>query len=160
MAPAGRQWFSLQDRSPAAMLQGLSEARPILDDFLDQQLSARGLTDRDLLLVGFSQGTMIALFTALRRSVACAAIVGYSGLLAAPDRLREEIAARPPILLVHGDQDPVVSYQFMELARQTLELLQVPVAAVGRPGLGHSIDDEGLALGIGFAVDAFDKLQA
>jgi phospholipase/carboxylesterase len=160
MASMGRQWFSLQDRSPEVMLAGLSAARPILDEFLDVSLEQRGLAEENLLLIGFSQGTMMALFTALRRARACAGIVGYSGLLAAPDRLREEIVSRPPVLLVHGDQDPVVSYQFMELARATLELLQVPVTALTRPGMGHSIDDEGLTRGIGFAVQCFAKKQA
>jgi phospholipase/carboxylesterase len=160
MAPMGRQWFSLQDRSPEVMLAGLRQVRPILDEFLDVSLAERGLSDEDLLLVGFSQGTMTALYCALRRERACAGIVGYSGLLAAPDRLREEIVSRPPVLLVHGEQDAVVSFQFMELARATLELLQVPVVALARPGMGHSIDDQGLANGVGFAVQCFDKNQA
>jgi phospholipase/carboxylesterase len=160
MAPFGRQWFSLQDSSPAAIVRGLEIARPILDAFLDSELARRGLADRDLALVGFSQGTMLSLFTALRRPQACAAILGYSGLLAAPDRLPAELTARPPVLLVHGEQDPVVSYPFMGLAQSALQLMQVPVAAVTRPELGHSIDDEGLALGVRFLAEHFVEKQA
>jgi phospholipase/carboxylesterase len=160
MAPFGRQWFSLRDRSPDAILYGLEVARPMLDAFLDAALASRGLTDKDLLLVGFSQGTMLSLFTALRRPRACAGLLGYSGMLASPERLPEEITARPPVLLIHGDQDPVVPFEFMDLARQALELLGVPVMVERRPGLGHSIDDEGLASGIAFATSCFGVLQA
>jgi phospholipase/carboxylesterase len=159
MAPFGRQWFSLQQRGPAEMLQGLKTVRPLLDAYLDEMLAKRSLTDNDLALVGFSQGTMLALYAGLRRSAAVAGIVGYSGLLAAPDLLPAEITARPPVLLVHGEQDAVVAFQFMELAKSALELLQVPVTSLSRPGLGHSIDDVGLAAGIRFLADHFAKKQ-
>jgi phospholipase/carboxylesterase len=159
MAPFGRQWFSLQDPTPSALQQGLSVVRPILDQFLDGSLAARGLGDKDLLLIGFSQGTMLSLYTALRRPKACAGILGYSGMLVAPDLLPAELTARPPVLLIHGEMDEVVPFQSMALARSALELMQVPVAAVARPRLGHSIDDQGLAMGIEFAKECFAKLQ-
>jgi len=159
MAPMGRQWFSLQDRSAHAMLQGLATARPSLDDYLDAILASRDLTDADLALVGFSQGTMLGLFTALRRKKPIAALIGYSGLLAGTGRLSNEITARPPILLIHGDQDQVVSYHFMAQARDALTALQVPVTSLTRPGLGHSIDDQGLSSGISFLSGCFAKKQ-
>ena len=84
MAPFGRQWFSLRDQSPEAMLAGVRHAAPILDDFLNVQLAEHCLGPDKLLLVGFSQGTMMALHLALRRKVAPAAVVGFSGLLVAP----------------------------------------------------------------------------
>jgi phospholipase/carboxylesterase len=96
----------------------------------------------------------------LRRSRPVAAVVGFSGMLVAPDRLIAEIAARPPVLLIHGEQDAVVPFEAMELARRALEALAVPVAALSRPGLDHSIDDEGLAAAIRFVAGAFGKKQA
>jgi phospholipase/carboxylesterase len=80
-------------------------------------------------------------------------------MLVAPDRLIGEIAARPPVLLIHGEQDPVVPFEAMDLARRALEALAVPVMGAGRPGLDHSIDDEGLAAGIRFVSGAFGKKQ-
>jgi len=159
MAPFGRQWFSLQDRSPSSLYQGLAIARPILDGFLDAALAERGLANQDMLLVGFSQGTMLSLFTALRRPLACAGILGYSGMLAAPDRLPAEIRSRPPVKLIHGDEDPVVPFEMMDLARQALDVMEVPVSVEERPHLGHSIDDEGIASGIAFAKSCFGILQ-
>jgi phospholipase/carboxylesterase len=160
MAPFGRQWFSLQDRSQEAILAGLEAVRPVFDAYLDAVLDRRGLTEADLALVGFSQGTMLSLYGALRRRAAVSAVVGFSGLLAAPDRLITEIAARPPVLLVHGEEDPVVDFGFMELAARTLSTLDVPVEALARPGLGHSIDDEGLARAIRFVANGFTEQQA
>jgi len=160
MAPYGRQWFSLQDRSQEAMLAGLEAVRPVFDSYLDAVLESRNLTESDLALVGFSQGTMLSLHGALRRRARIAGLVGFSGLLASPDRLIAEITAQPPVLLIHGEQDPVVDFGFMDLAARALRALEVPVETLARPGLGHSIDDEGLSRGIQFAANLFTKMQA
>ncbi len=147
MAPMGRQWFSLQDRDADVLLAGVRAVAPSLDAFLDAELARHGLGDDRLALVGFSQGTMTALHAALRRPRPCALVVGYSGALLKPEILGEEIASRPPVLLVHGDADPVVPFEAMPLAEEAMQLNGVPVAAYRRPGLGHGIDQEGLQLG-------------
>jgi phospholipase/carboxylesterase len=155
MGPFGHQWFSFADRTPAAILAGTRAAATILDAFLDEALAARGLSERDMALVGFSQGTMMALFVGLRRPSAVAAVVGYSGALVGAESLAAEIRSRPPVLLVHGDADPVVP--FSELAGATAALKEVGVAVTSeaRPGLPHSIDERGLALGGQFIARAF-----
>src|SRR5215469_5079921 len=91
MAPFGRQWFSLQDRSPAAILAGVRASAPILDAFLDDALAARELAPAQLALVGFSQGTMMSLYVAPRRTAPVAGVVGYSGALVGTDALAQEI---------------------------------------------------------------------
>jgi len=146
MAPMGRQWFSLQDRDPDVLLEGVRSVAPSLNAFLDAELERHGLGDDRLALVGFSQGTMTALHTLLRRPKPCAVIVGFSGALLKPEVLGEEIVSRPPVLLVHGDADPVVPFQALAAAEQALDLNGVPVAAYPRPGLQHGIDQEGLQL--------------
>src|SRR5215472_6345589 len=95
MAPYGRQWFSFQNRSPAAILAGVRAAATILDGFLDETLQARNLDERRLALVGFSQGTMMSLYVGLRRQKALAGIVGFSGALVGGDTLPSEIRSRP-----------------------------------------------------------------
>ncbi|MEQ8355430.1 MAG: prolyl oligopeptidase family serine peptidase [Kiloniellaceae bacterium] len=146
MAPMGRQWFSLQSREPEPMLAGVQTAAPILNRFLDAELEKHGLSDDRLALVGFSQGTMMALHTMMRRPKTCAVVVGFSGALVMPEILGAEIASRPPVLLVHGDADEVVPFAALSAAQQALDLNGVPVAAYQRPGLGHGIDQEGLQL--------------
>jgi phospholipase/carboxylesterase len=159
MAPFGYQWFSLQVRTPESLYVGAEEARPVLDRYLDGELKRYGLTDRDLVLIGFSQGTMMALHTALRRSAPCAGVIGYSGLLVSGERLEREIRSRPPVLLVHGDRDEVVSPQALPAAVEVLQALQVPVASDLRPGLGHGIDEIGIELAAGFLKDIFSPVD-
>jgi phospholipase/carboxylesterase len=107
-APTGRQWFPLFSRAQNERWEGVNKAGPILDQFLDAELARRKLPPTALALVGFSQGTMMALHVGLRRAVPPAAIVGYSGIFVLPDKAKAEavageIKAKPPILLIHGD---------------------------------------------------------
>lgn len=155
MAGFGRQWFSLQDRSNAALAAGVRNAAPILDAFIDAELARRGLTDADLALVGFSQGTMMALHVAPRRPRACAAVVGFSGALVGAEDLAGELQSRPRVLLVHGDADEVVNPACLPNAEQGLAAHGIPVLAELRPGLGHSIDGPGLGLAVAFLLQAF-----
>ncbi len=144
MAPVGRQWFSLQDYSDEAILVGVQKAAPILNAFLDAELARRGLKDSQMALLGFSQGTMTALHVALRRSEACAAVIGFSGALVKPALLADEIASRPPVTLIHGEADPVVPFPALPAAEAALKANDVPVNVLARPGLQHGIDQEGL----------------
>ncbi|WP_029007231.1 alpha/beta hydrolase [Azospirillum halopraeferens] len=150
LAPYGRQWFSLQDRSPPALSIGARAAAPILNAYIDEQLALHGLGPDRLALLGFSQGCMMALHVAPRRTPAIAGVVGYSGALADTGDLAHEVAARPPVLLVHGDWDDVVSVEALPRAAAALKAAGLPVEAHVRPDLGHSIDAEGLALGRDF----------
>jgi phospholipase/carboxylesterase len=156
MAPHGYQWFSSQDRSPEAILGGVRAAAPILDAFIDEALAQRGLTDSDLALVGFSQGTMMSLFVGLRRPRPAAGIVGFSGRLLAPELLTDELRSRPRTLLVHGTDDPLVPYSSLGAAETALKAAGIPVETVTCPGIGHSIDEEGLRRGGLFLKDVLN----
>lgn len=155
MAPFGYQWFSLSDRALDALAAGVRRAAPVLNAFLDAELAKFALDDKSLALVGFSQGTMVALYTALRRPKPCAAVVGFSGALLGVETLAMEIKSRPPVLLVHGDQDPVVPVQALGHAAAALSFHGVAVEHHLRPGLGHGIDGPGLALAARFLVQSF-----
>ncbi|SOD89895.1 alpha/beta hydrolase [Caenispirillum bisanense] len=160
MAPYGRQWFSLSAYDPdmlrrrpetmgpvyARMMEGAAAAAPTLDAYLEGLLEHYGLSDDRLVLVGFSQGTMMALHVALRRAAPCAAVVGFSGALLADESLAGAVTARPPVLLVHGLADEVVPPEAMGLTESALRGVGVTVESHGRPGLPHGIDEEGIAL--------------
>lgn len=147
MAPYGHQWFSLQDRTPSVVEEGVRRAAPHLNAYLDQVLLTCHLPADRLVLVGFSQGTMMSLHVGLRRAAQPLAVLGYSGALIAPETLPDEIMARPPTLLVHGDSDDIVPVERSRAAREALEAAGVGVQMVIRPDLGHSIDMPGLELG-------------
>lgn len=147
-APFGRQWFSIEDRTPARLEAGVRHAAAILERFLEAELARHGLPPTaPLVLMGFSQGAMTALFAGLRRRPAPAAILAYSGALLAPDSLAAELAGRPPVLLVHGEADEIVPVSASRMAEQALRAAGVPVEARYAPRLGHGIDDAGLSLG-------------
>jgi len=147
MAPVGRQWFSLQEREPHAILAGVEAAAPLLDAFLDAELARHALTPDRLALVGFSQGTMLSLQVAPRRPQAIAGVVGYSGALVGAERLASAAVSRPPVLLIHGDADPVVPFAALAAAESGLRAAGIPVTVERRPGLPHSIDEVGLVKG-------------
>ena len=161
-APSGREWFPLTMRDPGERWRGVTMAAPGLQTFLDAELARASLPPSALALVGFSQGTMIALHVGLRRAVMPAAIVGYSGLLALPDNadpatVAAEIKSRPPVLLVHGDQDPLIPIDALFHAAQGLAALEVPVEWHISAGVGHGIDQEGLRHGGEFLARRFGR---
>lgn len=155
----GRQWFGFEGRDEAMILAETQTAAAILDAFIDAELARRGLGEEQLALVGFSQGTMMALHVAPRRAHPMAAVVGYSGSLIAPQILPREVKSKPRILLVHGNADPVVPYPALATAQKALQSLGIPVTAITRPGLAHGIDDVGLARAGEFLNAAFMPLK-
>jgi phospholipase/carboxylesterase len=151
----GRQWFSLADRTPEVILAEVRLVAPMIDAFIDDQLAALGLSPGALAIVGFSQGTMMALHVAPRRAQAVAALVGYSGRLIAAELLAAETRTRPPVSLIHGERDEVVPAGSMERAGQALAAAGFAVETHLRPGLGHGIDPEGIAIAGNFIAERF-----
>jgi phospholipase/carboxylesterase len=151
-APVGRQWFALTFRDPNERWIGVNKAAPVLERFLDAELSRRALPASALVLVGFSQGTMMALHVGLRRATSPSAIVGYSGLLVGPpdggaEAFAAEVRSRPPILLLHGDRDDLIPVESLFHASSSLAALGLSCEWHISHGIGHGIDSEGLARG-------------
>jgi phospholipase/carboxylesterase len=155
MAPMGRQWFNLTFRDPGEMVRGVTHAAPALNAFLDAEIKKHDLGSRALALVGFSQGTMLALGAGLARNPPLAAIVGYSGALASVEALPKDPVTAPAILLVHGDMDEVIPLDAMLIAREQLAQAGIAVEWHVAQGIGHGIDAEGLRLGGAFLKQAF-----
>jgi phospholipase/carboxylesterase len=154
MAPMGRQWFDLSLGDMTIIAEGVKRAAPALESFLDAELARHNLPGNALSLVGFSQGTMMALAVGLARKPAPAAIVGYSGALTTVEALPEP-GAGPAILLVHGDMDEVIPVDAMHMAREILAKAGLPVEWHVAQGIGHGIDGDGLRLGGAFLKQAF-----
>lgn len=154
MGGFGYQWFGIE-RGLHDLSAGLLGAAPVLDGFIDEQLALHGLDESRLGLVGFSQGTIMALHVGLRRRRAPAAIVGYSGALIGAERL-SEMSCHPPVLLIHGDADPVLPVEQMHAAATALSGAGINVTSHICGGLGHGIDETGLTLGGQFLKAALD----
>lgn len=151
---SGYQWWPLAAFTPQALAAGAASAAPAIDTFLDRKLEQYELSESDVAIVGFSQGTMMALHVGLRRKTAVAAIVGYSGMLTGAPELAHAEITRPPVLLIHGSADPIVPVAALHAAKAELHKLGIPVSDHVSPGLGHSVDPEGLRRGGEFVVKA------
>ena len=155
MSPMGYQWFGITRMQPDEMLRGVERAAPVLNVFIDAELARLGLDASRLALVGFSQGTMMSLHVGLRRAVAPAAIVGFSGALPGAENLPAEIVVRPPVLLIHGDADEMIPVQALHAAANGLGAAGVVVRWHVSRGIGHGIAPDGLDLAGRFLADAF-----
>lgn len=155
MMASGYQWWGLSGFAPSALAAGAASAAPAINAFIERKLSEYDLNEADLALVGFSQGTMMALHVGLRRTNAVAGIVGYSGMLTSTSDIAKDDMAKPPVLLVHGSADPVVPFGAMPLAQQELQNMGIDVSTHMAQGLAHSVDPTGLEMGRDFLVKAF-----
>lgn len=159
-APGGYQWFPITQLDPHLMEQGVRAAAPSVDRFIDAELEKHGLPPERCALVGFSQGTMMALYVGLRRSRPLAAILGFSGLLAGGARLKQEMASKPPVLLVHGDRDPTISIPAMFDSAEALAEAGHGAQWHISYGVPHSIGPDGLELGGSFLAGNFKRALA
>ena len=154
-APSGFQWFSISDPSKEQKLEGVKMAAPILNALINHLLAEFELDESKMAIVGFSQGTMMGLHVGLRRVKPLAGIIGYSGALVGGELLADEIKTKPPVLLMHGNMDPIVPPDMMHHAEDTLKNAGVPVAAYLCPNLGHGLDDMCIQLGMEFLAEMF-----
>ena len=149
-APTGRQWFALTMRSEQELVRGVANARPALDTFLDAELLRHGLDESACALVGFSQGTMMALHVGPQRKKRLAGILGYSGLLADPDALKRAPIQKPPVFLIHGDSDDLIPTAAIFSAAEGLAAAEIPVEWHISQGIPHGIGPDGMELGLAF----------
>lgn len=152
----GYQWFPVPwiDGSPqAAADAGLDTSTVDLDGFLNARLAEEGLTPDRLMLVGFSQGAMMSMHVAPRRNNEVAGIVAISGRLLRPELLRAEVRVKPPVLLIHGDQDQVVPFADMARAGDALTAAGFPTYGHVMKGTGHGIAPDGVGMALNFIRD-------
>jgi phospholipase/carboxylesterase len=142
------QWFSVADRAPEKMIAGARKAEIVLNEFIDHQLQRFNLEEKDLIVMGFSQGAMMSLHTCLRRKNPVALVIGFSGSLLSPELLHSEIKSKPDVLLLHGTDDEVVPVSKIYEAEKYLKENHVPVKAFTYNNIGHSISEEGFKIAL------------
>lgn len=154
--PFGFQWFPipwLDGSTEAQAAEGLAASAADLNAWLDDLLVAEGVTADHLALVGFSQGTMMSLEVAPRRAEAVAGVVAFSGRLLRPDALMAEAKVKPPVMLIHGDADPVVPFDDMRKAAEALIAAGFETYGHVMKGTGHGIAPDGLGVALNFLRD-------
>jgi len=156
-APFGYQWFPIpwiDGSSEEEAARGMQAAAADLNAFLDALLVDEDLLPEQMVLFGFSQGTMMSLHVAPRREDPLAGIVAFSGRLLQPEVLPDETVSRMPVLLVHGDADDVVPVQSLPQAAQALQDAGfTDVFAHIMKGTAHGIAPDGLSVALAFMRD-------
>jgi phospholipase/carboxylesterase len=153
-APMGYQWFPIpwiDGSSQEESRQGLIRASDDLNAFLDGVMVDEDLLPEQVMVLGFSQGTMMALHVLPRRPDPVAGLVAFSGRLLEPELLADETVCRPPVLLIHGDSDEVVPPQALPQAAETLQQAGwTELYAHVMKGTGHGIAPDGLSVALAF----------
>lgn len=155
--PMGYQWFPIPWMDGSSEEQAKASAAQSFQDinaFLDKVLADESIPADRLALVGFSQGTMMALAVAPQRDPEIAGVVGFSGRLIDPEKA-VEARTKPPILLIHGDEDPVVPFDSMGIAGQALQNAGFTVYGHVMKGTGHGISPDGLSVALAFLKERF-----
>jgi phospholipase/carboxylesterase len=151
----GFQWIGKRPAGDPKLYDDASDAAPQLHAFLDAELARANLDASRLALVGFSQGTVMALHLGLRRAVAPAALLGYSGGLVGADRLAAEMTSKPPVMLVHGEQDELAPLYGMMMSVKAMSEAGIVCQGVPLPDLGHAVNADALIYGARFLLSAF-----
>jgi len=153
MNPMGYQWFPIprmDGSTEAQAAEGLAQSAGDLDAWLDAMLEEEGITPSQVVLFGFSQGTMMSLHVAPRRAEPLAGVVGFSGRLLAPERLEAEARSKPPVMLLHGDADDVVPFGHLREAADALTRAGFETYGHVMQGTGHGIAPDGLSAALAF----------
>jgi phospholipase/carboxylesterase len=140
----GRQWFSLRDVNEANREARIAAAYPALRRVLDAELAHWQITFEMLALVGFSQGSMMALHHVAASAEGAAGVVAYSGRLASAIVSANRTT---PLTLIHGEDDDVIPARELERAADALSQAGYPLDAYVLPGVGHTITADGVELG-------------
>lgn len=156
---AGYQWFPIRavDRDLIEREKPMMGVMPTLNTYLDEQLAKWGVDESQMVVMGFSQGAMMAMYTMPRRKKACAGVIGYSGMLVDAAGLKADSIQKMPILAIHGDADTVVDPACLTGVDEGFRAAGFDVETIMRPHLGHGIDPFGLMRGVDFCNECFEK---
>ena len=153
MNPFGYEWFPIPRLDGSSLenaKKGRDEATKELNLFLNEIKENTGIPFERIFLFGFSQGCMMSLHLAPRKNEKIAGVIGIAGMLMQPELLEKEAVQKPPILLVHGDEDDVVPYEELNLAADTFVKANFEVYTLTSKGAGHSITEDGLRAALQF----------
>ena len=155
-SPNAYQWFELTSISPDSIGDGLKKAGPYLNGYIDHVSNTFKVKEKNIFFVGFSQGTMMALYHLCKRENRCAGLLGYSGLLFENENFKSEIKSKFPIKLYHGKKDELINYQNSIEASKKLKEFGFDIDYSLSDDLGHGIDDKGIQLGLNFIKKTFN----
>jgi phospholipase/carboxylesterase len=153
ISPFGFQWFPIPEMDGSSTSKAIAELDKMCtftNDWINKIIAKEGLNSEDVFLFGFSQGTMLSLYLGPQREQTLGGVIGFSGKLINIESFKSKIASRPPVLLVHGNEDKVVSPSYLQEAFKELELLNFKVRKHLSVGVAHGIAPDGLTEALKF----------
>jgi len=148
--PAGFEWFDLMQTNNETIIEESLVSLKKLEDTIDQKINDLKLEHQKLILVGFSQGTMMSIQYAIRQKKKIAGVLGYSGKIYDYELFNKELISKPKMRFLHGNIDEIVSIEEMYKSVDFLKQKDFDVDCKAYEGLGHSISPDGLSDGLDF----------
>lgn len=144
------QWFSIYGVTEANRFERIQQARQAFDETIQAIIQTHQLEDHldQVMLCGFSQGTIMALDAVVSGRWAVAGIMGFSGRLASP--IEKNLSYKPKIYLMHGQQDQVIPVSASVDAAYQLEQAGLPISLNIFNDLGHNINQAELEQSLSF----------
>ena len=148
--PLGYQWFDMAVENDETILEKSLVTEKKLNTFLDQVLDNFQLDTKNLALVGFSQGCMMMIQTALKKKEQINCLVGYSGKIINKQHLSDNIVSKPKIFLMHGDRDTIISPSHLLESKEFLVQQSLKIRTKLFKNCEHKISIEGSSFGLKF----------
>ena len=149
----GYQWFPLEtfDFTLESIYGFIKEDVAYVKDFVEKQSLRLNIDYKNIFLVGFSQGAIVSLASAIRFDKKIGGVISFSGFQ--PDTeetLKLEFKTKQNVLLIHGTDDQVVSYDLMSYSKNLLELFKINVKTYTNIGVDHCINTQGLMVAVDY----------
>ena len=154
--PSGFQWFDLMDQTTEETLAKSLVAENKLNQFINEVIDLNKIDINKIALVGFSQGCMISLQTALKRKDKISCVIGYSGKIINQEHLNKNIISKPEIYLMHGDIDQVVPLDNFLASKEFFNNKNIEINTKIFQNCEHRIPTEGSSLGLQFIKKHFN----
>ena len=155
--PMGYQWFDLTKEDPNYILLQTTKAENILKKFIYEIREEFELSNNQICLSGFSQGSMLSINVGLTSEEKFSCIVGFSGKIINQNDLKSRIKNFTDILLIHGDADQVVPSMHLLEAKDFLARSNVNVETLLIKNCDHHIPVEASSTALNYILKKFDK---
>jgi len=136
---SGRQWFSVQDVTEENRVERIAEVMPLFIETVRYWQQHSGVNDASTALVGFSQGSIMALEALKAEPKLAGRVVAFSGRFAS---LPDQAFGDSVVHLIHGEQDAVISVQHAQAAAERLQANGVDFTLDVEEGVGHAINQD------------------
>jgi len=141
-------WFPIENFEEEHLQSGLNEALPILDKFMDSIKKTYKIKNKQIILLGFSQGALLAIHHGLIQKEKYKAILSFSG--GALPKIVGLAQNKTPLCIVHGLKDQVLTPEYSLKTAENMKAFDHPCELKLIRGLEHAINKEGLDFAVDF----------